>query len=54
MAASSGANGIEAAALLSERRPSAEDLEILRDLPGSGVTVWWADSRGTVQSMIEP
>jgi hypothetical protein len=54
MAASSGANGIEAAALLSERRPSTEDLEILRDLPGSGVTVWWADSHGTVQSMIEP
>lgn len=53
MAASSGASGIEAAALLSGQRPSAEDLEILRDLADTGVTVWWADGRGTVQLMIE-
>jgi hypothetical protein len=53
MAASSGARGIEAAALLSEQRPSADDLDILRDLSGDGVTVWWADGRGSVQSMIE-
>ena len=52
-AASSGASGIEAAALLSEQRPSAEDLEVLRDLAGNGVAVWWADERGTVHSVIE-
>ena len=53
MAASSGASGIEAAALLSEQRPGAEDLEILRDLSCNGVIVWWADGRGTIKSMIE-
>jgi hypothetical protein len=51
MAVSSGAGGIEAVALLGEPGPSAEDLEILRDLSGD-VTVWWADDHGTVQSMI--
>jgi hypothetical protein len=53
MAASSGANGIEAAALLSEQRPSTEDIEILRDLSADGLTVWRVDGRGTVHSMIE-
>lgn len=53
MAVSSGAGGIEAVALLGEQEPSAEDLEILRDLSGDGVTVWWADGHGTVLSMIE-
>jgi hypothetical protein len=53
MAVSSGAGGIEAASLLGEQGPTAEDLEILRDLPGDGVRVWWADGRGTVLAMIE-
>ena len=53
MTASSGGHGIEAAALLSEQRPNTEDLEIIRDLSSNGATVWWADGRGTVQSMIE-
>jgi cytidine deaminase len=53
MAVSSGAGRIEAVALLGEPRPSAEDLEILRDLSGDDVTVWWADDHGTVLSMIE-
>ena len=53
MAVSSGAGGIEAVALLGEQGPSAEDLKILNDLSGDGVTVWWADGHGTVLSMIE-
>jgi hypothetical protein len=53
MAVSSGAGGLEAAALISEEGPSADDLEIVRDLSGDGVTVWWADPRGTVQSVVE-
>ena len=29
------------------------DLEIVRELSGEGVTVWWADPRGAVQSVVE-
>ena len=53
MAVSSGAGAIEAVAVAGVQGPSAEDLEILRDLSGDGVTVWWADGSGTVQSMIK-
>ena len=53
MAVSSGAPGVEGAAVAGEEQPSATDLEILRDLSADGVTVWRADGRGTVQSMIE-
>ena len=53
MAVSSGAGGIEAVALLGEPGPSPEDLEILREMSGDGVSVWWADGHGTVLSMIE-
>ena len=53
MAVSSGAGGIEAVALLGEPGPRPEDLEILRELSGDGVSVWWADDHGTVLSMIE-
>jgi hypothetical protein len=53
MAVSSAAGGLEAVALVGEEGPSADDLEIVRDLSGGGVTVWWADSRGKVQSVIE-
>ena len=53
MAVSSGAPGVEGAAVSGEEEPSATDLEILRDLSADGVTVWRADGRGTVQSMIE-
>ena len=53
MAVSSGAGGLEAVALVGAEGPSANDLEIVRDLSGDGVTVWWADPRGAVQSVVE-
>jgi hypothetical protein len=52
MAVSSGAPGLEAAALVGEADPSAEDLAVLGDLPGSGVAVWHADAAGTVRSVV--
>ena len=52
MAVSSGAPGLEAAALVGEADPSADDLAVLGDLPGTGVAVWHADARGTVQSVV--
>jgi hypothetical protein len=53
MAVSSGAPGVEGAAVVGEERPSTTDLEILRDLSADEVTVWWADRSGTVRSAIE-
>jgi hypothetical protein len=53
MAVSSGAPGLEAAAVVGEEEPSSTDLEILRDLSPDEVTVWWADRSGTVRSAIE-
>ncbi len=53
MAVSSGAAGLEAVALSAEAAPVADDLAVVRDLPGTGVVVWWTDARGTVQSKIE-
>jgi hypothetical protein len=53
MAVSSGAPGVEGAAVAGEEEPSTTDLEILRDLSPDGVRVWRADGRGTIQSMIE-
>ena len=52
MAVSSGAPGLEAAALVGEADPSAEDLAVLGDLPGTGVAVWHADLSGTVRSVV--
>ncbi len=52
MAVSSGAPGLEAAALVGESDPSSEDLAVLGDLPGTGVAVWRADASGTVQSLV--
>jgi hypothetical protein len=52
MAVSSGAPGLEAAALVGESDPSAEDLAVLGDLPGTGVTVWRADASGAVRSVV--
>jgi hypothetical protein len=53
MAVSSRAGSLEAVALVGEEGPSANDLEIVRDLSSDGVTVWWADPRGAVQSVVE-
>jgi hypothetical protein len=47
MAVSSGATGMEAVAVAGEP-PSADDLDMLRDLPGSSVAVWSVDGNGYV------
>ena len=52
MAVSSGALGLEAAALVADDDPSPEDLAVLGDLPGTGVAVWRADGSGAVQSVV--
>ena len=44
MAVSSGAPGLEAAALVGDEDPSTDDLAVLGDLPGTGVAVWHADA----------
>lgn len=53
MAVSSGAQGLEAVALCGEHEPRDTDLEIVRDLPGSGVVVWFADPSGAVQGKVD-
>jgi hypothetical protein len=52
MAVSSRAPGLEAAALVADEDPSAGDLAVLADLPGTDVAVWRADGSGTVQSVV--
>ena len=52
MAVSSGAPGLEAAALVADDDPSGDDLAVLGDLPGTGVAVWRADGSGAVQSVV--
>ena len=52
MAVSSGAPGLEAAALVADDDPSPDDLAVLGDLPGTGVAVWRADASGAVQSVV--
>jgi hypothetical protein len=53
MAVSSGATGVEGAAVAGDEEPSTADLEILRDLAADGVRIWRTDDRGTVRSMID-
>ncbi len=53
MAVSSGAGGLEAVALTAAEPPTEGDLAIVRDLPGTGVVVWFTDHQGAVQSAIE-
>ena len=52
MAVSSGAQGLEAVALTSETGPTAADLAVAGDLPGTGVVVWWTDPAGVVQQLV--
>ena len=47
MAISSGADGLEAA-VVAGGRPTPDDLDILRDMPGSEVAVWSVDGQGNV------
>ena len=53
MAISSGAQGIEAVALVAEEGPTDADLAVVRALPGTGVRVWCADPAGTVQQTVQ-
>jgi hypothetical protein len=53
MAASSGATGLEAVALVGGGEPSDVDLDVVGDLAVDGTVIWCADNHGVVQSMIE-
>jgi hypothetical protein len=53
MAVSSGAPGVEAVAVAGADAPSADDLALLRELPGTDVVVWTVDVRGDVRSAVE-
>jgi hypothetical protein len=53
MAVSSGAQGLEAVALCAEHPPSEADLQVVRDLPGTGVAIWFADPAGDVQGRVD-
>lgn len=52
MAVSSGAPGLEAAALDAEHDPIEDDLAVLGDLPGIDVAVWRSDSAGVLRSVV--
>jgi hypothetical protein len=52
MAVSSGAPGLEAAALSADTDPSGDDLAVLGDLPGTDVAVWRSDADGAVHSVV--
>jgi hypothetical protein len=52
MAVSSGSKGLEAVAMVGETRTlTSEDLAVIRDFGGEGVTVLIADAGGQVQSL---
>jgi hypothetical protein len=53
MAASSGASGLEAAALVAMEDPSAADRELVGDLAVDGAVIWRAEPDGAVRSVIE-
>jgi hypothetical protein len=52
MAVSSGAEGLEAAALAGTQPPTDDDLAVLADLPGTDVVLWHVDARGQVQQKV--
>jgi hypothetical protein len=53
MAVSSGAEGLEAAALAGTGEPAADDLAVLADLPGTDVVLWHVDPRGAVRGRLD-
>lgn len=53
MGVSSGAEGLEAVALAAAEGPSEADLAVVRDLPGTGVVIWFTDPAGVVQGLVE-
>lgn len=52
MAVSSGAAGLEAAAVAGAEPPTEVDLAIVADLAGSEVVVWHVDARGAVRDRL--
>jgi hypothetical protein len=53
MAASSGAKGLEAAAIVTERpEPDPDELGPVRDLAGAGISVFVADPAGTLRQVV--
>jgi hypothetical protein len=53
MAVSSGATGLEAAAVVTAVEPEAVHIEVVRDLGGTGVPVFGADWDGVVHGSVE-
>ncbi len=53
MAVSSGAQGLEAAALAAAEGPAHGDLEVVADLAGADVVLWHVDPRGQVRERVE-
>jgi hypothetical protein len=53
MAVSSGAQGLEAAALAGAGEPAEDDLAVLADLPGTDVVLWHVDPRGAVRGRLD-
>jgi hypothetical protein len=53
MAVSSGAEGLEAAALAGAGEPAQDDLAVLADLPGTDVVLWHVDPRGAVRGRLD-
>ena len=53
MAVSSGAEGLEAAAVAGSGAPDDLDLAVLADLPGRDVVLWHVDAHGQVQGKVE-
>jgi hypothetical protein len=53
MAVSSGAEALEAVALVGEDGPSVEDLEITGDLANDDAMIWWTDPAGRPKSAVE-
>jgi hypothetical protein len=54
MAVSSGADGLDAVAVVGGEEPSAADLEIVSDLAIAGAAIWWADTGGTARLIAPP